>query len=124
MVLTFADELGSVNSMWTRMVFGAFILTFAATLVASCGVTENAIGICDPEALFPHGACLDAGTDGDADPDAQGTCPGVCVRGPSDDWGALWRPGTCLASIGDPIGEAHPNADTAVTFCCIPPFAG
>ncbi|MDI3291613.1 hypothetical protein [Polyangium sp. 15x6] len=35
-----------------------------------------------------------------------------------------YMPGTCLASGGEPIGEAQPNADTAVTFCCIPPFAG
>jgi hypothetical protein len=32
--------------------------------------------------------------------------------------------GTCLASGGDPIGEAQPNKDTAITFCCVPPFAG
>jgi len=34
----------------------------------------------------------------------------------------LYLPGTCLASGGEPIGEAHEDPVTAITFCCAPPF--
>jgi hypothetical protein len=31
-------------------------------------------------------------------------------------------PGTCVASGGEPTGEAEANETDAVTFCCLPPF--
>ena len=36
--------------------------------------------------------------------------------------GLEYVPGTCAASGGGPIGEAHEDPDTAVTFCCAWPF--
>lgn len=33
-----------------------------------------------------------------------------------------YKPGTCVASGGEPTGEAKADETDAVTFCCLPPF--
>jgi hypothetical protein len=87
----------------------------------ACGGPEG--GVCVGSIrLFEDGACTSevlnqpiASVGGDCSP----IFPAGKAIGSAAIMDRLYMPGSCKASGGEPIGEAHPDAAGAVTFCCL-----